>query len=77
MKIFMHRIVVYPCYLLSFPFKVPDGLIYMFPSAETYPRFLSLSLEISIYVPKSGRIKKKGKVHACTGTEALYRLYGP
>jgi len=22
-------------------------------------------------------IKKKDKVHPCTGTEALYRLYGP
>jgi len=22
-------------------------------------------------------LKKKGKVHPCTGTEALYRLYGP
>jgi len=23
------------------------------------------------------RRKKKGKVHPCTGTEALYRPYGP
>jgi hypothetical protein len=56
------RIVVYPYYLLSIPFKVPDGLICTFSSAKTYPKFLSLSLEISIYVPKSGRIvnfKKK------------------
>ena len=23
------------------------------------------------------KVKKKGKVHPCTGTEALYRPYGP
>ena len=45
-KIFMHRIVVYPYYLLSIPFKVPDVLICTFPATETYPEFISQSLEI-------------------------------
>ena len=30
--------------------------------------------QFMIYVKKG---KGKGKVHRCTGTEALYRLYGP
>ena len=62
LKIFMHHVVVYPCYLLSIPFKVADGFICTFPSAETYPKFISRSLEISIYATKSERIvnfKKK------------------
>ena len=27
--------------------------------------------------PQQHMSSKKGKVHPCTGTEALYRLYGP
>jgi len=32
-----------------------------------------------IFGPKGKDVtgKSKGKVHRCTGTEALYRLYGP
>ena len=40
-----------------------------------------LSLEEAmdlLYDKTKGRIKgKNGKVHPCTGTEALYRPYGP
>jgi len=29
------------------------------------------------YDQQNGKGKDKGKVHPCTGTEALYRPYGP
>jgi len=30
-----------------------------------------------VYQPKQPLVSKKSKVHPCTGTQALYRLYGP
>jgi hypothetical protein len=43
-------------------------------TAEPYPT----DLEKSMLAAFTNGVKKgKGKVHPCTGTEALYRLYGP
>jgi len=38
---------------------------------------LELNCSFSVVGPGLTKGKVKGKVHPCTGTEALYRLYGP
>ena len=42
-----------------------------------YKCLVSTSSGVAFWTPLKGKGKGKGKVPPCTGTEALYRPYGP
>ena len=44
---------------------------------ETYNAFLPVRFLVHTYIDATNKVKVRGKVHPCTGTEALYRPYGP
>ena len=40
-------------------------------------REIFMGPQVTLLRLTQGDTQKKGKLHPCTGTEALYRLYGP
>jgi hypothetical protein len=55
-------------------------MYYDFYKNKEYTRLLGAYCAIfraDIFLGKYAWNKGKGEVHPCTGTEALYRLYGP
>ena len=68
-----------------------SGALYLIPMNAIPQTFISEAADFSYrpkhvmriflqelrYIRSKGKGKSKGKMHPCTGTEALYRPYGP
>ena len=55
-------------------------LIFLLRLSQVFSSFYKIILylsSVSLALDPEIKGKGKGKVHRCTGTEALYRLYGP
>jgi len=60
----------YPCHPLSFARHSTVKMVYI------YARTQYSAPDVNVFKSQSISVKK-GKGHPCTGTEALYRPYGP